>query len=322
MTGSRATATPAAEIAPAELTRARIDRAGVACLLVATLGWGLNWPIVKLLLQEWPPLFARGSAGLVAAAVFATLAALKGERLLPARGSRWRLAWAAFTNVFAFMGFSTLALLWLKAGEAALLVYTMPVWAVLFAWPVLGARPSLRSTLALVLCLAGTLILFGDSLAAFDAAKLPGVAFALAAAVLFAIGTVTGRGGVPLPPIANTAWQVGLGSAPMIVLSLAFEQPRLGALSATGLAAWIYMTAVPMGLCYLAWFAAVRRLSPSTAATGSLLVPLIGVLAAAPILGEAITPAAVAAMVLVLSGVALVVTQRETPLSAGRPAAD
>ncbi|HVI30123.1 DMT family transporter [Hansschlegelia sp.] len=322
MTGSRATAAPAAEAAPTGLTPARIDRAGVACLLVATVGWGLNWPIVKLLLQEWPPLFARGSAGLAAAAVLAALAMAKGERLAVPRGGRARLAWAAFTNVFAFMGFSTLALLWLKAGEAALLVYTMPVWAVLLAWPVLGVRPSLRSAAALVLCLAGTLILFGDSLAALDAAKLPGVAIALAGAVLFAMGTVTGRGAAPLPPIANTAWQVALGSAPMIALSLAFEHPRFGGLSAVGVASWLYMTAVPMGLCYLAWFAAIRRLSPSTAATGSLLVPLIGVLAAAPILGEPITPKAVAALVLVLSGVALVVTQRGTPLAAARAAAD
>jgi drug/metabolite transporter (DMT)-like permease len=283
------------------------DRLGVLCLLGAAVGWGLNWPIVKLLLQEWPPLFARGSAGLAAACALAAIAALRGEPLAIPRAAGVRLVWAAFTNVFAFMGFSTLALLWLSAGEAALLVYTMPVWATVLAWPVLGQRPTLRALFALSLCLAGAFVLFGESLAALDSGKLPGVLIALAGAVLFALGTVTSRGAPPMPPIAATAWQVALGCAPMLILSALFEQPRLGGLSPVGWSAWIYMTAVPMGLCYLAWFAAIRRLSPVTAATGSLLVPVVGVLAAAPIVGEAITIQMAAALALVLSGVALVV---------------
>ena len=39
-----------------------------------------------------------------------------------------------------------LALLWLPASEAALIAYTMPVWASLIAWPVLGERPTLLRT--------------------------------------------------------------------------------------------------------------------------------------------------------------------------------
>jgi drug/metabolite transporter (DMT)-like permease len=45
----------------------RARRIGLLCLAVTAVGWGLNWPIIKLVLQEWPPLFARGSAGGVAA---------------------------------------------------------------------------------------------------------------------------------------------------------------------------------------------------------------------------------------------------------------
>jgi drug/metabolite transporter (DMT)-like permease len=47
----------------------RSRRIGLLCLMVTATGWGLNWPVMKLLLllREWPPLFARGTAGLVAA---------------------------------------------------------------------------------------------------------------------------------------------------------------------------------------------------------------------------------------------------------------
>ena len=62
--------------------RNRKDRhAGFALLLITSIGWGLNWPIIKLVLRESPPLFARGTAGLIAAAVLALVGYTRGERL-------------------------------------------------------------------------------------------------------------------------------------------------------------------------------------------------------------------------------------------------
>jgi drug/metabolite transporter (DMT)-like permease len=130
--------------------------------------------------------------------------------------------------------------------------------------------------------------------------------FALASAVLFALGTVTLRKPIPLPPIAMTAWQVGLGCAPMLVLGLLWESPALEALTGTGMALWVYMCIVPMGICYLGWFAAARNLPPNIAATGTLIVPLIGVLSAVPILGEPFGVRQIVALALTLGGVALV----------------
>ena len=92
----------------------------------------------------------------------------------------------------------------------------------------------------------------------------------------------------------------------MLILGVAFEQPNYGALTAQGLACFIYyMTLVPMGVCYLTWFETLRRLPPSSASTGMLLVPLIGVISAALILGEPLGLREVMAMVLTLGGVTL-----------------
>ena len=100
---------------------------------------------------------------------------------------------------------------------------------------------------------------------------VPGVACALGAAVLFAFGTVALRSPLGLPPIAATAWQVGLGCVPMIALGALLEAPDLTALSLAGWAAMAYMTAVPMAACHLCWFAALRRLPPATASLATLL---------------------------------------------------
>lgn len=287
-------------------TLARPRRIGLLFLLVTAVGWGLNWPMMKLLLREWPPLFARGTAGITAALALGALAALRGERLAVPKGAAGRLVLAALLNVTAWMGLTSLALLWLDAGEGALLVYTMPIWATLLAWPVLGERPSLGRIAALVLGVAGVAVLLGGGGGAgLGPEKLPGVLLALSAAVLFALGTVALRTPLGLPPLAGTAWQVGLGCVPMVVAGILFERPDPGALSAAGWAAMAYMTAVPMGVCYLCWFAALRRLPPALAAVATLLTPLIGVIAAALSLGEPLGPRQVLALTLTLSGVAL-----------------
>src|SRR4051794_10054882 len=115
---------------PAELV-------GLGCLVVTALGWGLNWPATKFLLQQCPPLTARGIAGIVASLVLGAVAASRGETLIVPRHLWWQLGGAAMLNVTAWMGLTTLSLVWLNAGEAAALAYTMPVWAALLAWPLL-----------------------------------------------------------------------------------------------------------------------------------------------------------------------------------------
>ena len=279
--------------------------AGFLLLAITILGWGLNWPAVKVLLHEWPPLFSRGVAGVAAAVLLAVIARGRGESLhVPARALP-RLAFAAFTNVFAWMGFGTVAMKYLPISEAALLAYTMPIWTMLLAWPVLGERPTLRGVAALVLAFAGLAVLFSGQSFAFDQGKLMGIAMALGAAVLFAFGSVTARAPIPLKPIALVAWQVGLGCLPMIFIGLLIEHPDLGALSPRGWALMVYMTLGPMAIAYLTWFAALRRLQPAAATTGSLGVPIVGVCAGALFLGDPFGVREVAALVLTLAGVAL-----------------
>jgi drug/metabolite transporter (DMT)-like permease len=286
-------------------TRLRSSHAGLLYLLIASIGWGLNWPALKVILSEWPPLSARGASGVTAALGLAVLAVARGEHLAVPRAALGRLVVAAATNVFVWMGFTTVAMLWLNVGEAALLVYTMPIWVTLLAWPMLGQRPTVRTVAALALGIAGIAVLLGGQIAAVGSQKLLGVVLALSAAFLFALGTVTSRSALPLPPLASVAWQVGIGCAPMLAAGLLFEWPDPNALSAAGWAAMAYMTIVPMGVCYVSWFAALRKLPPSTASIGTLLVPIIGVTTAAYALGEPFGVKEILALVLTLSGVAL-----------------
>ena len=259
----------------------------------------------ELLLQQWPSLFARGLAGVAAALILFSIAKARGQPLEVPREAALRLSFASFTNVFAWMGFSTVAMKFVPVGEGALIVYTMPIWATLLAWPLAGIRPKLVDVAALALGVGGIAVLLGGDGFAFDGGRIIGIVLLFSAAILFAIGNILNRVPLPMPPLVVVAWQVGLGCLVMLILGVVFEQPNYGALTAQGLACQVYMTLVPMGVCYLTWFETLRRLPPSSASTGMLLVPLIGVISAALILGEPLGLREVVAMVLVLGGVTL-----------------
>ena len=288
------------------MNAARRDKwIGSLCLGVTAFGWALNWPLMKLLLQQWPPLFSRGLAGVASALILFSIAKARGQALEVPREAAPRRLFASFANVFAWMGFGTVAMKFVPVGEGALIVYTMPIWATLLAWPLAGIRPKLVDIAALVLGIGGIVVLLGGSGFSFDSGRIIGIVLLFSAAILFAIGNVLNRAPLPMPPLVVVAWQVGLGCLAMLILGVVFEQPNYGALTAQGLACLVYMTLVPMGVCYLTWFETLRRLPPSSASTGMLLVPLIGVISAALILGEPLGIREVVAMVLVLGGVTL-----------------
>lgn len=284
-----------------------LNRQAIGSLyLVATAtGWALGWSVMKVLLRDWPPLFARGVAGIAASLLLALIAVRSGENPRVPRAVWPRLLFAAFTNVFAWMGFSTLTMRWLNVGEGVLLVFTMPIWATLLAWPLLGTRPTARGIAALLLGMAGITVLLGGGGLAMEGTRMFGILAALGAAVFFALGTVLNRSPIPLPATVSVLWQVGLGSPPLLLLGMLFERPDAGALTAAGFAALLYVTVIGMAGCYLTWFATLRYLPPAMASTGMLLVPLIGVLSASLLLGEPLGWREATAMALTLSGVTL-----------------
>lgn len=290
---------------------------GFLFLAATAIGWGLNWPAMKILLRDWPPLFARGIAGVVATLILFAIAAVSRERLRVPRKAWGRLLLASFTNVFAWMGFTTISMTTLSISEAALLVYTMPIWATLFAWPILGARPKPRDVTGLILGFTGLVVLFSGHPLGFESGKVVGIALALAAAILFALGSLLNARPVPVAPISFVAWQVGLASLPMVVLGFAFEHPDLGALRLDSGLILAYMILVPAGTCYLTWFAAIRRLPAATAAVGMLSVPVIGILAGALFLGDGIGWRETGAIVLTLSGVALALSKPKPVIEQG-----
>src|SRR3954470_22308671 len=236
---------------------ARVAPAGLMFLAITSVGWGFNWPVTKYLLAELPPLTLRGTTGVIGAALLALLALLTGQSLRVPRELWPRLALAAFLNVGCWMVLMGLALLWLPASEAALIAYTMPVWASVLASPILGERPNLLRVISLVMAFAGLSAIMGGNGFAASVEKLPGIIMALGGSVGFAVGTVLAKKlPLHLPPLTAAAWQIGIGCLPITIVGLLIETTDIAALSGLGWMLIVYSTVMQFCVAYVSWFAA------------------------------------------------------------------
>jgi drug/metabolite transporter (DMT)-like permease len=280
--------------------------AGYLLVLVTSIGWGLNWPVTKRLLSELPPLSVRGLSGVAGAILLAILAVAFKQSLRVPRAQWPRLVLLSILNVTSWMALMGLALVYLPASEAAVIAFTMPVWASALAWPILGERISLLRVVAMTMALGGLVALMaGDGVSA-DLAKLPGILLALSGALAFAFGTVFAkRWPLSLPPLTSAVWQIAIGCFPVALAGLIIETPHFSALSPLGWSLFGYSVVVQFCIAYACWFAALQRLPASVAAISTLLVPVIGVLASAATLGEPLGLRQIAALVLTIAGVVL-----------------
>jgi drug/metabolite transporter (DMT)-like permease len=286
--------------------RAHITPAGLMFLAITSVGWGFNWPVTKYLLSELPPLTLRGTTGVIGAGLLALLAVLSGQSLRVPRKLWPRLVLAASLNVGCWMVLMGLALLWLPASEAALIAYTMPIWASILAWPILGERPNLLRVISLVMAFAGLSAIMGGNGFAASVEKLPGIIMALGGAFGFAVGTVLAKKlPLTLPPLSAAAWQIGIGCLPVAIVGLAIEKADVAALTNLGWILIVYSTVIQFCVAYVSWFAALARLPASVAAIGTMAVPVIGVVTSAVALHEPLGPGQIAALVFTLAGVAL-----------------
>lgn len=286
--------------------RTRIAPIGLLFLAITSIAWGLNWPLMKFLLGELPPLTTRGFTGVVGAVLLAGLAAVRGDSLRVPRQAWAPLVVLALLNVSGWSALIGMSLLWLSGGEAAVLACTMPVLASLLAWWMLGERMSIRRMLAMLMAFAGIVALMGGVGISASVQKLPGVALALLGAFGFALGTVLAkRFKLALPLLTSSAWQIGIGCLPVSLLGMTFETAHFATLSWSTWALLGYVVAVPLCAAYLCWFSAVKMLPASVAAIGTMAVPVIGVVGSAIALHEPLGLGQIAALLFTLAGVAL-----------------
>ena len=289
-------------------------------MLIGSL-WGLNWPAVKFMLSEMPPLTIRAVAFPVAALLLALIARAAGHRLRPAPRDRGALVLTGFLVVFGFNILTTLGQVLTETSKAAIIAYTMPAFTALFAAFFLGERLGPRSALALAVGMGGLAVLALEDFTALIA-EPAGPVIMLFAAVSWALGNVALKARQwSLSSLALTVWFFVVSSVFCWPLVWLFEPPWEQSLpSAPVLWTLSFHALGPMVVCYTLWTMTVGRLPATVAAITALLAPVVGVLSAVILLGDTLSWQKITALALVLVSIALTL-RPSRPNPTGRPAA-
>ena len=271
-------------------------------LLVLSLTWGYTWVLAKQGLVYAPP-FAFAAERCVGGALTLILVLkLMGRPLkLVAPGPTLAIG---LTQVAGFMVFQTWALVEGGPGKTAVLIFTMPIWTLLMAWPLLGERVRGKQWLAAASTLIGLLLIIEP----WDMhSSLFSKFLGLMAALCWATGTILIkrlRSTTPVDLLTLTAWQMILGAVPLVVLSLVVtERPTDWTLSYMGILA--FMSIGSTAMCWWLWIYILDRVPAWEASLSVLGTPVVAILSSRLTFGEEFKTSEVAGILLIGTGLAL-----------------
>ncbi len=292
----------------------RVPATAVILIIAISLLWGLNWPAMKLVVGELSPWTFRVVCVVVAGVSLLVLARLSGERVLPPRHLWLPLTVLSVVHVSNWHMLTAFALTSIGGGRAAILAFTMPLWATLLGVLVLKERLRWRQVTALALGIGGILLLLLPELGRTGVVPT-GYILMILAAIAWGIGTVGQKlRQWQIGILALSGWQLLIGGVPIVIAWLILEpDPDFSRLTPLGLAALAYVVFVALVFCFSSYVRLVSLLPANIAAISTLAIPVVGLWSSALLLGETVGVADVLALVLVLAALALVLLRRPAP---------
>ncbi|BCK88510.1 putative cystine transporter YijE [Sideroxyarcus emersonii] len=271
-------------------------------LAVLSLTWGYTWVLAKQALTYAPPFAFAAERCVGAALALIVVLKLTGRKLR--LDAPWPTLAIAMAQVTGFMLFQTWALVEGGPGKTAVLIFTMPIWTLLLAWPILGERIVGKQWLAALSTLTGLLLIIEPwDMHASLLSKFLGVM----AALCWATGTILvkrlrARHQVDL--LSLTAWQMILGAVPLLLLAgVILERATDWSFSFVGILA--FMSIFSTAMCWWLWIYILDRVPAWEASLSVLGTPVVAILSSRLMLGESFKLLEIAGIVLIGGGLAM-----------------
>jgi drug/metabolite transporter (DMT)-like permease len=285
-------------------TDGKSQKMAVLGLAVMSLVWGYNWAIMKEALNYCGPFAFAAIRTFFGSLVLFFVLIVQGKDLRPKEIPLTILLGLLTTT--GCIGVSTWALEFSGAGKTAILVYTMPFWLLILAWPILGERIRGIQWFAVTSAFIGLIaILEPWSMRGSPFGNFLGIVSGIFWAASAIVTKIIRQRSADFDLISITAWQLMFGALPLVVIAFTLsERPIEWTPFFTG--AIIYNIIFTNAVALLLWFYSLHALPAGIAGMGTLATPVIGVLAASVQLGEIPSPVEAGGMFLILAGLALV----------------
>ena len=298
------------------MSGAHFNARQLALLAGLTLVWGLNWPIMKFGVTQFPPLSFRALSMWIGLPVLWLAVRALGQPLRIARRDWPELAKLTITNMIVWHVLAILSVQALSSGRAAILGYTMPVFSALWGMALFGQRLAARQLAGVAAAAIGVALLLWHELGRMSGKPWAAGGMLLSAAV-WALGTQQlRRTRMEAPTLAIVFWMTTLTTLVMTVLAAALEHERWHAPAPGVWAAIVFNAVLIFGFAQPVWLYLARALPPVASTLSVMLIPVLGTLSGAWWLSEQLHWQDFAAIVLMLAAIASVLL----PSRAARPA--
>ena len=294
--------------------------------------WGSTYLAIRVGVGHLPPLLLAGIRYVIAGALLYPIASRAsgggrgsgptGGGVRP--GARVWLACAVVGVLLLFGGNGgvSVAETTLPSGVAAVLVATVPLWMIVFAWPVERQRVTARSAAGLAIGLGGVAILVGAGL---NGGGMSGVFIVLGASAAWGFGSVLSHR-LPVPGNALLAAAIEMLAGGVALLAVAaatgeFSRVHWSAVPATSWIALAYLIGPGSILAFTAYGYALSHLPVATVSTYAYVNPVVAVLAGIAFLGEQFSWREGLGAALVLASVVIILTRPRGVLAVPEDAA-
>jgi drug/metabolite transporter (DMT)-like permease len=274
--------------------------------------WGTTYLGIAIALETVPPLLLTGTRFVAAGLIMLGIARLRGEKAPTDRRTLLNLALIGFLMV----GVGNLAVVWAElyvpSGLAALLVATAPFWmAIIEMFRSSGERINLQSGIGMLLGFLGVALLVTPrgSGGALSTGFILGALAIQLGSICWQLGSAHGKYNLKhVPLLSSAALQMLFGGAIVGVAGLLIgEAPRF-ALTPRTFAAMAYLTIFGSVIAYSAYVFALAHMRTTHSSLYAYVNPVVAVVLGWLILNERLTAVSIAAMFVILAGVALVQT--------------
>ncbi len=230
------------------------DMGAKALVVTLCLLWGTTWPVMKIALEDIPPLSMRTMTAAFGAVCLLVICLVTRRQLRLAGAKAWgHVLIISLLNIAAFSLLSAFAQVAAATSRVTILIYTMPIWTVLLAWVLLRERPNARQLLAVVLCALGLAVLVYPL--ATKGVPL-GLLLAVIAGMSWGAGTIYVKWArVKLDPLALAFWQLVIAFFVIAACLIAVDgRLNLDHAHAGSLLATAYAGIIGSGIAYAMWF--------------------------------------------------------------------
>ncbi len=293
----------------------------LAMVMATVVIWALAFPVIKIALEDVPPITMALVRFAIASAFFLALQFTVGGGMAAVRALDRRLLLlvisfgviqSAVTNIAQNIGFQ-----WTGAGVASIIQSVGPVFSMAFAIALLGERYTHLKLVGAVLAIVGTAGIVTGGGESLGGSTLVGNSLMVATAAAYAVGGTIAKYVLRwVDPMTLMAVGTPFSLVPLAVGS-ALETDPIGALASASVTFWasvVFLGLLATGVTMIMWYRVLALVELSKLVYFVYLIPVFSVVLSWAMLGETLTLVQVLFAAIIIAGVA--VAQRDAPETA------